>query len=83
MIINQAFWKGESDSISVHLKKARSYFNHPIANLKTSAFGHPTQNNSSHALRELFGVNKPSDHGDSTPSRKVERSKGTNFGQNE
>ena len=31
-------------------------FNHLVANMNTSVFGHPVHNSSSHALKELFGV---------------------------
>ena len=50
------FIEGEPDSISLHLKRSRARFSQPVANMNTSAFGHPVQNSSSHALRELFGI---------------------------
>ncbi|EDR12182.1 uncharacterized protein LACBIDRAFT_323267 [Laccaria bicolor S238N-H82] len=50
-----------SNSISTHLKKSRTRFSHPMANVNSSAFGHPVQNNSSHALKELFGVKRHED----------------------
>ena len=55
------FIEGEPDSISVHLKKSRARFSQPSANMNTSVFGHPVQNNSSHAFRELFGVKESKD----------------------
>lgn len=51
-----AFTEGEPDSISVHLKKSRAHFSHPIVNMNSSVFGHLVQNNLSYALKELFGV---------------------------
>ena len=76
-----AFIEGEPDSISVHLKKGKSRYNHPVANMNTSAFGHPTQNNSSYALKELFGVRRSSSREEAVSSRAVNKSKSTNFGQ--
>ena len=64
-----AFIEGELDSISVHLRKSRGHFNPPAANLNTSAFGHSTQNSSSHALRELFGVRQSTDQTRPTADR--------------
>ena len=51
-----AFVEGEPDSISVHLRKSRVHSQVQVANMNTSVFGHPSQNSSSHAFKELFGV---------------------------
>ena len=75
------FLEGKDDSISVHLKKARSHFNHPVANMNTLTFGRPTQNSLSHALKELFGVEQTTEHGEGVPSKRVNKSKGTNYDQ--
>ena len=55
--LQPAFVEGEPDSISAYLKKSKPRSNHPVVNMNTSVFGHPAQNSSSHALRELFGAN--------------------------
>lgn len=77
--LQPAFIEGETDSISVHLKKARTRLNHPVANMNTSVFGHPVQNSSSHALRELFGVGEPRDTEEPTAPRVVIKPQATNF----
>ena len=52
-----AFLEGEPDSISAYLRKdKKTHFNHPVANMNTSVFGHPVQTSSSHAIKELFGI---------------------------
>ena len=75
-----AFIADEPDSISIHLRKSKTRLNLPVANMNTSVFGHPVQNNSSHALRELFGVGGPKQAGEPViPQNSVNRLKGTNF----
>lgn len=54
--LQPTFLDGEPDSISVHLRRSRGQANYPSANMNTLVFGHPVQNSSSHALKELFGI---------------------------
>lgn len=74
-----SFIEGEPDSISVHLRRSRAHFNHPVANMNASTFGHPVQNSSSHALKELFGVNQPADTEGRTVSRNISKSRTTDL----
>ena len=75
-----AFIADKPDSISIHLRKLKTHLNLPVANMNTSVFGHPVQNNSSHALRELFRVGGPKQAGELViPLNSVNRLKGTNF----
>ena len=70
----------EPDSILIHLRKLKSCLNLPVANMNTSVLGHQVQNNSSHALRELFGVGGPKQAGEPVIlQNSVNRLKGTNF----
>jgi len=57
--LQPVFVEGEPDSISTYFKKSKTHFNHPVANMNTSVFGHPVQNSSSHAFKELFGIKQP------------------------
>ena len=54
--LQPAFVEGEPDSISAYLKKSKPRPSHQVVNMNTSMFGHPAQNSSSHALRELLGA---------------------------
>lgn len=61
-----AFTEREPDSISVHLRNTKTRSNHPVANMNISVFGHPIQNSSSHAFKELFGIKQSKDVAEST-----------------
>ena len=74
-----AFLEGEPDSISAHLRKSRTVSNNPVANMNTSVFGHPVQNSSSQALKELFGVKQPKT--ETVTFGGTSKFRGTNFGQ--
>ena len=73
-----SFIDAEPDSISVHLRKSRAHFNHPVTNMNASTFGHPAQNSSSHALKELFGVKHPTDAVGQTAPGKISKRFTTN-----
>ena len=74
------FLEGEPDSISAYLKKSKPRSNHPAVNMNTSVFGHPAQNSSSHALRELLGVTNSKDAGEHATLRSSNNPKVTNPG---
>ena len=74
-----SFIEGEPDSISVHLRKSRAHFNHPVANINALTFGHPAQNSSSYAFKELFGMGKSTDVEGRTASKGTSKPKATNF----
>ena len=80
--LQPAFIEGEQDSISVYLSKnKRTHFNHPVVNMNTSAFGHPTQNSSSRALRELFGIKQSNmDTGEITTHGQTDKPRAANSG---
>ena len=59
-----SFLEGEPDSISVHLRKSRARVSVPVSNINTSVFGHPVQNSSSRAIKELFGVTRAKNPGE-------------------
>ena len=78
-----AFVDAEPDSISIHLANSRTPFNNtrPVANMNTSVFGHPVQNSSSCALKELFEFDQPKEITEPTTRRGVDKTKSTTFRQ--
>ena len=63
--LQPAFVEGEPESISAYLKRSKPRSNRQTVNMNTSMFGHPAQNSSSHAFRELLGVTHSNQTGES------------------
>ena len=76
-----AFVEGEPDSISVHLRNTKTHSHHPVANMNTSVFGHPAQNNLSHAFKELFDIRQGKDVSETTTPKNADYLRATNSGR--